>query len=381
MSISRCKRRILFVLAGALLLAAACDAAAAGATSMRAESFRPPQATALPLPTTAPAATFTLVAVPLVPFDRFDPPTRAEFDRPGALLVTISPGSAQWADLFLLDPGSGSLECITCAASLEMESNGCYAAPRFSAPAWSPDGERYALAFRSVQRNGILARGAGGPLAELAGSAEDWFDDPAWSPDGGRIAYARGPLRGEGFGSNRLCVLELASAQTVCVSAEKANRFPAWSPDGGSLLFSGGDHVYSPVQPMDLFRWNLASLTITRLTNTPASETAAQLSPDGTRLAYVRIDPCQDPPPSSLVLAAADGSGAAAWPGTDGALDLAWSPDGAQIAFTQKSPVASEACTTDCLPFTRLNLLDLGTGEILPLTGGTQWLGDPAWRP
>jgi Tol biopolymer transport system component len=380
MSILRCEKCILLLLTGALLLGSGCAAAAPRGT-MRAESYRRPEATATALPSATPTATITLVMVPLAPFARFDPPQRTEFDRPGALLVTISPGSAQWADLFLVDPGTGGLECVTCPAGQEMESNGYYAAPHFSSPAWSPDGSRYAFAFRSVQHNGILVRTADSPLVELLGGAEDWFADPAWSPDGGRIAYARGPLRGEGYGSNQLCVLEIDSARTTCIAEEKANRFPAWSPDGNSILFSSGDHIYSPVKPMDLFRWDLASGDVVQVTDTPVSEILAQWSPDGAQLACIRLDPREDPPPSGLVLAAANGSAPSLLAGTENTLDFAWSPDGGQIIFTQTSPIANEACTMDCLPYTILKLLDLETGEILPLSDGMQWVGDPAWRP
>lgn len=343
-----------------------------------------PSPTPTPSPTPLPPS--ALPMIPLPPLADFSLPADSAFELPDAFLFPASPGAAQWMDLYVLSAAGGEPVCLTCDLRLTLEQNGWYTAPRFDSPAWAPDGGRFAFVFQSVQRNSILIVNRQGMLQELCAHREEWFADLAWSPDGDALAFSVGPLAGEAYGTSRVCLLrlEVPRAEPLCVAPERANRFPAWSPDGARIVFSGGEGRYRPDgRPMDLFVWDLQGLTVTRLTETAdRSEVAARWSPEGTRLAYLvqaRLGLRQAE--SRLWVADAAGEEAAPLAGTEDIRAFAWSPDGRRIVFTRLTSPSAQTCCGECLPLTEMVLFDVESQSAVSLTDGSQWVGQPAWRP
>jgi hypothetical protein len=104
----------------------------------------------------------------------------------------------------------------------------------------------------------------------------------AWSPDGQFLAYV---VNREG--ENRLVILQVKSRQT------KEFKFPhlpslfspAWSIDQKYILFSGFDYSST-----DLYRFEIATGDLKRLTRDSADKSWAQYSPDGTAIYYLQED-------------------------------------------------------------------------------------------
>ncbi len=90
-------------------------------------------------------------------------------------------------------------------------------------PAWSPDGERIAVARL---RGLVVLDLDGGGLRELDGQSGD--DVPAWHPQGERIAFVR---------CGRLWEAELGGEERPIAGLPSPAGAPAWSPDGERLAF------------------------------------------------------------------------------------------------------------------------------------------------
>lgn len=345
----------------------------------------PPTPVPSPTPTVPPTPLppSDLPMIPLPPLTDFSLSADSAFVLPAAILFPAGPGAAERMDLYVLSPQGGEVVCLTCDLRLTLEQNGWYTAPRFDSPTWAPDGERFAFVFQSVQRNSILTVDQRGALRELRASREEWFADLAWSPAGDALAFSVGPLAGEDYGASRVCLLRLEGqrAEPLCVAPERANRFPAWSPEGERIVFSGGEGRYRPDgRPMDLFVWDLRGLTVRRLTDTPGrSEVAARWSPEGARLAYlVQVRQGLQQAESRLWVGGAAGEEAAPVAGTEDIRSFVWSPDGQRIIFTR---LASPSAAAGCLPWTEMVLFDVESGSVVSLTDGSQWVGQPDWRP
>jgi Tol biopolymer transport system component len=159
------------------------------------------------------------------------------------------------------------------------------------APALSPDGKQVVfLSERSLFSIDMyvantdtgkvtrkLVETAGNPHFDSLEFIESAGD---WAPDNRRFVFA-GLSRGQPL---------LAIVDTTTGSHEREQVFPdideifnpAWSPDGGRIAFSalkGG--------VLDLFVFDLASGTLTQLTNDPFADYDPEWSPDGRAIAWV----------------------------------------------------------------------------------------------
>lgn len=100
---------------------------------------------------------------------------------------------------------------------------------------------------------------------------------PAWSPDGRTLAFVRDDSR-----TLAVMVRDMASGRETEVDRGMAMD-PAFTPDGNAIIYSnvaaGGD--------LDLWRYDLASRSRTRLTTDAGIELRPLPHPDGQRLVYL----------------------------------------------------------------------------------------------
>ncbi|MCB1020222.1 MAG: PD40 domain-containing protein [Bryobacterales bacterium] len=165
---------------------------------------------------------------------------------------------------------------------------------------------------------------------------------PAWSPDGGRVAFVRLDHAGEDSG------VYVVGAQGGAETKVAAIGFGlplaslldvAWTRDGKGLYFSGrlaGDRGLG-----------IAVLDVETGAAKPLSDEvsarhdlAPKVSPDGTRVAFLRA--FAKSYPSAIVVAALDGEGRAAGEervielGAE-AISLDWSPDGHELLYVGRA--------------------------------------------
>ncbi|MFK4085891.1 amidohydrolase family protein [Kribbella sp. NPDC020789] len=139
----------------------------------------------------------------------------------------------------------------------------------------SPDGRL--LAFDLVTAIWVTPA-AGGVSRRLTDDLQD-ATRPRWSPDGRRIVF-----QSYRDGNFQLWTIDADGNNLRQLTAGRFDhREPQYSPDGSSIVFSsdrGGTGSYG------IHRLDLATGTITALTDDPAEEAEPTLSADGTKLAF-----------------------------------------------------------------------------------------------
>ncbi len=157
-------------------------------------------------------------------------------------------------------------------------------------PSLSPDGQQLAFVSEKDQfsieifvadaRTGKVRRKLVNRAADAHFDALEFLDGAgAWSPDGKRFV----------FSASRRGAAVLAIVDPETGNAERELRFeqlgqiwgPSWSPDGGRLAFVGLNGGWS-----DLYVYELASGTLTRLTRDGHGELQPAWSPDGRSIAF-----------------------------------------------------------------------------------------------
>jgi Tol biopolymer transport system component len=155
---------------------------------------------------------------------------------------------------------------------------------RDSPPSWSPDagapGAR--LVFASIRetdaRTRVYVKDAGtGDNATSLGLGQD----PAWHPSADNVIVHSG--RDPAGSQPGLWLIDDAGRMIRQLTAQERDRRPTWSPDGSFIIFmsDGRDGNW------ELYRLQVESGQVSRLTENPAQDGLPTISPDGRYVAYV----------------------------------------------------------------------------------------------
>ena len=165
------------------------------------------------------------------------------------------------------------------------------------------------------------------------------YTDAQWSPDGTRIVAIRGQalvlMDADGTNATNYLLLDLFDV------AGPGN--PSWSPDGTKIVLHG-NHDFDAGEDSELWIFDVASESLTRLTDNSVDDEFPDWSPDGAWIAYTADR-------ANLHAIRPDGSDLTPLLTATSVLHPDWSPDGTRIAFTSLRALGS---SIDVVPIANL---------------------------
>lgn len=199
---------------------------------------------------------------------------------------------------------------------------------------WSPDGEK--LVFTST-RNRTSFKGLPIFIMDVkTGSVTQIVDlglFPVWSRDGKKIAYSRDPRYG-GEGRIDIHIFDLESKVETNVRANPSfDDFACdWGFEENTLLICSRDSTNNPGADNELYFLNVENGSLVRLTDNDVNDSAARLSPDGSKIVYKSFTGTD----WDIFIMDVDGSNKRNLTNDDKVFNdsPAWSPDGSKIVFS-----------------------------------------------
>lgn len=279
-------------------------------------------------------------------------------------------GEAPRAGIFAVEPDGTGLHAVVRGLRYPL-----------GKPAWSPDGRR--IAFVSDDGLAVVATEGGRPrlLVPCHPPRCLGLGEPSWSPDGQWLAFsALGDdddlwvVAADGTGPRVL--------QRGFVAVSGA---PAWSPGGRELAVLGFVGPGPGVGPDAVYFVDAQTGRILRSLPAPRGLGFGgdiAWSPDGAWLAFDAVGEGGVPAGSGIYLVHRDGGGLrllTSWSCPENvcdALDPIWSPDGTRVAFTRSLPEAgSDGNLGD------IYIVPMEGGEARPVTRDSAADCCPSWQP
>jgi dipeptidyl aminopeptidase/acylaminoacyl peptidase len=190
-----------------------------------------------------------------------------------------------------------------------------------SAPSWSPAGSR--IAFIEGQGQALATIKVDGTHQHIIAHGRGYYESPAWSPNGRSVAYDSGPYWGRYaiYTIRRNGTGERRLTPPAALASE-----PAWSPNGARIAYSSRDAIWS-------------------------------IDTNGT--GPRRITTCRRPCMSDA--------------------EPAWSPTGSKLVFVREQ--GHRLSRHHYFASYRLDVVQLSTGGMRPLTPKIRMASAPDWRP
>ena len=145
--------------------------------------------------------------------------------------------------------------------------------------------------------------------------------------ENGRIAFV---LEQNGFGDIYTMDPDGANRQRLSTIATYDDRNPAFSPDGTKIAFESNRDGN-----LEIYVMKSNGFGVTRLTNSPGSDTDPSWSPDGSTIVFSSQ---RDPNAELYTVPAGGGTNTRLTNTPDGEHSPAWSPDGSKIVYENNGP-------------------------------------------
>lgn len=146
-------------------------------------------------------------------------------------------------------------------------------------PSWNPQGNRYVFASNRegdrLWRIYVAWADTDGETTNL-----DFGNAPTWHPSDDLIAFRGCDVTGNACG---LWMMNSSGGNRAPLTTVQADNRPAWSPAGRQLVFMSDGRDGN----MEVYRLDLASDQVLRLTDSPALDGLPTVSPDGRWVAFV----------------------------------------------------------------------------------------------